>query len=217
MLSAFFDDDDFRKLLKPLYDRFQKIGHELLKNLDPDVNQEDLLKSFSISEGLYSYLLSSYHASKACESALQAARPGMNEWGEQISEMMRIQHALGLEAIINLVYAHQFVGLEAVVKITGVDKVVAQNIFDELFPSLIEARNALVHRDDRAMGLFGQGQNKIDRGIAQVPSQAGSKFRDLIKTIRGENGVVKVVRFDFDFSTQKLFKLAFNLAEIYTN
>ena len=214
LASAYFDDLEFRQIIAPLNELLIVKSNQAMKSLSSDEGEVDFqayLLAGGIQSNFNSYIVSSFHAARVCEMAFeQATRNFRAEGNPRCSNaLMTLQHAFGIEALFNLSYTKNFITNPRFAEIAGTDPSNTSAIFDRLFPNLDEARNAVAHQEERALGVFGMGK-KADKSKAPVMmhSMAGSTFLKLLKKSQPERDESpNYEEFDFSFATVELFKL----------
>lgn len=222
LASAYFDDKEFRTAIKPINEYLQRVSNEIQKQIKGFDSEADympqMLLSISVASSFNTYVISSYHASKACELFHnEAIKKIHNEDGPyMLSSLMALQHAHGLEAVFNLAYTNGLLTNKRFVELTGVDCKEIEVVFGELFPNLRDARNALAHQDERVLGIVGLGNGAITKDSAvMLHAQRGSQFENLVRKQKVEDGQVdEFEKFNFSFASELYFKLANQLASI---
>src|SRR5215213_6005722 len=161
LASAYFEDKEFRKAIKPVNEYLQSESDEIQKQIKKFDSEADymphMLLSMTISSSFNHYFISSFHAAKACELFHSEAtkKVGDEDGPHMLGSLMALQHAHGLEAVFNLAYTRGILTNKRFIELTKVDGKKIEAIFDELFPNLRDARNALAHQDERVLGIVG--------------------------------------------------------------
>jgi hypothetical protein len=118
--------------------------------------------------------------------------------------LMRTRHLLEGGIVMNLQNCCSFMsGPTAAVLLSDGQRTKIKNAFVKNFPKLGDARDALAHDHDRAVGKYrdkkisdiGQMTNSVASGVAGLIDQGG-------------------VKFDFDFSSEKIVTLSQEIADI---
>ena len=222
LVSAYFEDQDFRDAIKPINMFLSGKCQEEMKKI-ASRSDADYVSNFQLVAGIqstfYNYIISSFHAARACELFNQEAVANSGFLGnyQLANALMILQHAHGLEALFNLSYAKNYLTNRKFSDIVGTDLQKTKEIFDSIFAELDAARDALAHQEERALGIIGLGE-RANRENAPVntPSMRGSTYQGLIKRRKLENdGDYSYYEFDFSFSTSKYFELALKLSEIF--
>jgi hypothetical protein len=223
LASAYFDDEEFRAAIKPINEHLQGVSNEIQKQIKCFDSEADymphMLLSMTVASSFNTYIVSSYHAAKACElfSKEAIAKIGDEDGPSMIGTLMTLQHAHGLEAVFNLAYTKGLLTNERFTELAQVDGRKIDEIFNELFPNLHDARNALAHQDERVLGIvgFGKAENAKNSAI-MIHSQRGSQFENLIRKRTIENDKAgEFESFNFSFASDLYLKLVDQLIRYF--
>lgn len=223
LASAYFDDKEFRSAIKPVNEYLQRVSDEIQKQIKKFESEADymplMLLSMTIASSFNTYVVSSFHAAKACELFHDEAvkKVGGEDGPHLLGSLMALQHAHGLEAVFNLAYTRGILTNQRFVELTKVDGKKIEEIFDKLFPNLRDARNALAHQDERVLGIVGLGKGAITKDSAiMLHAQRSSQFENLVRKPVIDNGQAEEFeQFNFSFASDLYFKLANQLVGIF--
>lgn len=180
---AFFDEDEIRGLTQ-----------EFVAKCTQKIRESSLLRS-NISfapDALNNYVVSAYHASRACELAFEYACRD-SEDPIRFAALLNVQHSLPFEAVQNL-YLFRCMLLDREVGCSvGLHESNVFEAFETYFPRLKCARDALIHQDER---LLGKRMGKTVATVGQMYSQSGAVVEHLLDK--------DFDWFTFDFSSSKI-------------
>ena len=187
--SAFADDASFRETMRPL--NYAAARKSKAHSATCDFYYEDALNG---------YLVSAYHSARAAELLFEQAyeyRGNLQVFGQLIS----VHHAFGPSIVFKLQSAQSLLSHDVVCQSLSCDRAAVEGMFHNLFPQLREARNALAHADERALGLnrrkhFSSGNDFETR---QSYGQRGTHIFDLL------DGDLKPI--EIDVSSAKIVAL----------
>ena len=222
LASAYFEDDTFREAIYPINMFLRRKSQEIMEKMRGVKDEAAYLPIFNLAASIESsfnnYAVSSFHAARACELFNLEARQkvGDSENPRALNCLMTFQHAFGLEALFNLSYAKGLTTNQRFAEIVNINNQKIIELFDELFPTLEDARNALAHQEERVLGVVGMSEKaKNEQGPIMFHALAGAIFRDLVRKIRSDNANGSTYeKFDFSFETKLYFQLAQRLSEI---
>jgi hypothetical protein len=218
LASAYFDDKEFRNAIKPVNEYLQRVSDEIQKQIKKFDSKADYMPH-TIASSFNTYVISSFHAAKACEFFhSEAVKKVHDEDGpHMLSSLMALQHAHGLEAVFNLAYTRGILTNKRFVELTKVDGKKIEEIFDGLLPNLRDARNALAHQNERVLGIVGLGKGAITKDSAiMLHAQRGSQFENLVrKRVVDDGQGEEFEQFNFSFASDLHFKLADLLVGIF--
>jgi hypothetical protein len=165
--KAFSDDSVFREELGPLVDFLNDKSWKC-----------DATKDYYCGDTLNHYLVSAYHASRAVELLADAAREYASD-PYQFGKLIIIHHTIGTPIIFQLDSARSLMTLNAVLQsLEVIEKKSIEDIFNEIFPRLKDARDALAHQDERSLVVHYDKQVSGRNPIAhqQIDGQLGADF-----------------------------------------
>lgn len=181
-------------------------------HLQGDAKFKDLLKKqvdgaepfFDFPSIASSALIHAFHSSVVCEILFFEYRELFKKHTISLAPLMFTRHLLEGGIVMNLQNCCVFMsGTAASTLLDEKQREKIKSVFAEHFPKLIDARDALAHEHDRAVGKYrderisdvGQSTNSVESGIAGLIDKSG-------------------VKFDFDFSSSKIIALTEQLVEI---
>jgi hypothetical protein len=213
--SAYFDDREFRDAVAPINRHFEKISLGTVKGIDPDIDPNAFKRSISVSSGFNQYIVSAFHASTACERLHANSIKHLKETRANHPYFMTFQHAFGLEAVLNLALSKGLLTNRRFREVTDIDVAKVEEIYDEKFPLLNDARNSLAHQDERSLGLHSFSSDEHgSRRLAQLQWQRGACFGGLTRWVevesaedQGGRGRREVQEFEFYFEPERFFPL----------
>ncbi len=167
--KAFFDDYALREAIRPIYHLLSKRSQILLKNKDYQACNH-------AADTFNSYIVSSYHAASAAEQLFEAANTLMPQDRFGAANFIQIQHAFGLEAVVHLHLAKSYLIRKDVSTFLKLKQHATEVSFDRFFPKLKDARDSLVHQDDRALALVHDKPIAGKEKDVQFVGQSGARF-----------------------------------------
>ncbi len=214
--SAFFEMDPFVKAMLPLHRFFHAVGAKYQFEFASAFDNTIIYQGATIAAGPINYLVPAYRAAKACELFWNGVVGG----GATLDRVylfdshIAYQHSLGLQGVWNLAAARNLVAALSGHLLSETEMVFMASmlkVFDSEFVDLLDARHALAHDEERALGLFQIDRKKVLKSTVQKCWQQGSTFGGLTKKskVGGETSY-----FDFSFSSSKILNLVTMLSSI---
>ena len=165
--QAFCRDRDFRAALRPLIAYFEQRSTATVAT-----------KALHFQDLLNKHLASAYHAASAAENLHATARSYYDDH-YQINALSMVKHSFGPSVIFELNSAQKILTNSKVRNAIGnVSYKDIIRVFARHFPRLNEARDALAHKDERALGKVEKkwfdGPN-LHEGL-QIYGQSGGKL-----------------------------------------
>jgi hypothetical protein len=152
---------------------------------------------FDLESCVSSDLIYAMQSSQICGALFEAFHAEYKRHGIFDAKYIWVRAALEPGIVINLFNCRALLVSDRITYILGMPaQAKVRAVFDEILPRLVDARDAIAHDHDRAIGHF---RKKVVADVGQMTRSIRNGIADLLD----RNGQ----KFDFDFSYPKLREL----------
>ncbi len=164
--SAFTDDEKFRAIIR-------RTNSQLVA---ASKNSPNNLVKFGLESSFNKYIVSSYYAARSIELLKLEIDKFFRREKRTSNFLFLVYHSFALEAVFGLASARSIFTLHPVCECLADQAPAIVKIFDNVFPNLVSARDALAHDDERVLGMVRKKPLGTEFEHAQFTSLRGTQL-----------------------------------------